>query len=163
MKTRHVIFGLAFVLIFGVGMVNVQTDGELVHEISTELPGYEASGNTSISNIEKVVIQAGESKEITSRILNVREISYTDPTLSENVSDGVSLELELSPPPGMVQESFPPQFLYDQRTKTVTARINISATEDAETGTYNFEVLASGNNTEGSITQDIPVEVRAGS
>ena len=65
METRHVIFGLAFVLIFGVGMVNVQTDGELMHEISTELPGYEASGNTSISDIEKVVLKAGESTEIT--------------------------------------------------------------------------------------------------
>ena len=161
MKTRHVIFGLAFVLIFGVGMVNVQTDGELVHEISTELPGYEASGNTSISDIEKVVLKAGESKEIASRILNVREISYTDPTLSENISNGVSFELELSPPPGTVQESFPPQFLYDQRTKAVTARINISATEDAETGTYNFELLISGNNTEEGITEDIPVEIRA--
>jgi|GEM_PF-5575349 hypothetical protein len=93
METRHVIFGLAFVLIFGVGMVNVQTDGELVHEISTELPRYEASGNTSIGDIQKVVLEAGESAEVTTKVLNVKEISYADPTLSENVSDSVDLEL----------------------------------------------------------------------
>ncbi|EGQ43840.1 MAG: hypothetical protein J07AB43_05060 [Candidatus Nanosalina sp. J07AB43] len=143
-------------------MVNVQTDGELVHEIGTELPGYEASGNTSIGDIQKVVLEAGESAEVTTKVLNVKEISYADPTLSENVSDSVDLELELSPPPGMVQESLPPQYLYDQRTKAVTARISISAPEDAEAGTYNFELLASGDNTEGDITEAMPVEVRAG-
>jgi|GEM_PF-3925875 hypothetical protein len=62
----------------------------------------------------------------------------------------------------MVQESLPPQYLYDQRTKAVTARISISAPEDAEAGTYNFELLASGDNTEGDITEAMPVEVRAG-
>ena len=160
MEPRHVLFGAVFVIVFGVGMANVSTNGDLVHEISTELPIYEASGNASIQQVQKATLQPGESKQITAKIQNVREVSYTDPNVLRNVTSNLEFDVNLSPPPAMVQESLPPSYIYDQATNTVTARINISATGNAEPGNYTFELQARKNSSSDYLTREIPVEIK---
>ena len=160
MERRHVFFGVVFVAVFGIGMANVMSDGRLGHTIASQLPGHTGDGEASIEKIEKIQLEPGERVTREVKLENVKRVSYRDPTIFANGTDPLNFSLELSPSPRMVEQSLPPNYVYEHREARVDARLSFRAEEVTEPGQWTFRLDAKpgGIRTE-EISRDIPVEI----
>lgn len=159
MAIRHMVFATVFIVVFGVGMVNVMTDGRLVHELRSELPNHAGEGNVSIEEVEPVVLESGETSLRTVEIQNARRISYEDPTLNSNNS--ISFDMSLQPPPSGVEESMPPNYVYDHQERTAEAMLNFSAGQSASAENLTFKLKAKPGNIDSLETvREISVQVK---
>lgn len=142
METRHIFFGAVFVAVFGIGMLNVMSDGRFAHMLSSQVPGHVGTGNASIQEVEDVVLEPGKTVTRRVELRNVKRVSYVDPTIFANGTDPVNFTMDLSPPPRMVEQSLPPNYVYEHTERKVTAILNFEAEEVAEPGEWMFELTA---------------------
>lgn len=160
MAIRHMIFATVFIAVFGVGMVNVMTDGRLVHELRSELPNHAGDGNVSIEAVDTIELEPGETKLKTVRINNGRRISYGDPTLSSNMTE-VKFSMSLQPPPSGAEQSLPPTYFYSHQEKTADAKLNFTVDEDASSANLSFELKGQPGDVDSPETvREIPVRVK---
>ena len=162
MQLRHIVFGAVLVAFFGIGMLNVMSDGRFAHMLASQLPGHAGTGNASIQQVEEVRLEQGETVTRIIELRNVKRVSYVDPTISANGTDSVNFSIDLAPPFKGVEQSMPPNYVYDHKERTVTAILSFEAKEAAESAKWNFELTARpGEIRTEKISREIPVRIES--
>lgn len=148
--------------VFGVGMLNVMSDGRFGHMLASQIPGHAGTGNTSVQYVEDVVLEPGETVTRRVELRNVKRVSYADPTIFSNGTDPVNFTMNLSPHPRMVEQSLPPNYVYEHIEKKVTATLNFEAEEVAKPGEWIFELtVRPGDIRTEKISREIPVRIES--
>ncbi len=162
MEARHIVFGAVFVAFFGIGMLNVMSDGRFAHMLASQIPGHAGTGNASIQDVEEVELESGEKVIRRVELRNVKRVSYGDPTISTNGTDPLNFTIDLAPPFSGVEQSMPPNYVYDHRERKITATLSFEAEEVAEPGEWTFELTARpGDIRTEKISREIPVNIKS--
>jgi len=159
MEKRHVFFGVVFVAVFGVGMLNVISDGRLSHAIQSQFPWHTGDSSTTPQiEVEDLKLAQGETGETVALVRNAEKVSYRDYSMSGVEENSPQLEAELFPYPSTVQESYPPNWLYDHPEQLIEVRMKFNISEETDPGNYTYGVEA-WNGEGNSVTENLTVQV----
>lgn len=161
MGKRHVFFGAIFMAVFGIGMLNLLSEGRLGHEINSQFPWH--TGNTSAApevEVENLSLDQGESEEVVALVRNADEVTYIDYSLFPQAErNNLELEAGTSPSPSFVQQSLPPNWLYDHTEKLIEVRMWFNSSEDTEPGNYTYGIRGLNDDGKKSATANLTVQV----
>ena len=142
-QSRHLIYGVIFVLVFATGSVNVITDGGIAHLVSSQTPWHpaEASSTPEIEIENNLTLAMNETGEVKGVIRNADSVSY------RYHGDGrtPSLEPDFRPHPSAGEDSLPPTWLWDHPEKKIIFEISFNASEVEGSHTYSLEASNSGS------------------
>jgi len=141
MKKRHVIFGAVFVAIFGIGMLNVMSDGRLGHAIQSQFPWHIGSAEAPSIEVENLSVEQGEIGEVEAVVRNTDMVSYANYELSEG-QRRLDLDAKPYPGPSFVKQSLPPYWNYDHVEKKVVVNMEFNISENTDPGVYDYGIEA---------------------
>lgn len=140
---RHLVYGAIFVLIFATGSVNIITDGEFAHLISSQTPWHPAAASSTpeIEIENNLTLKMNETGEVKGVIRNADEVSY------RYHGDGrtPSLEPDFRPRPSAGQDSMPPSWLWDHPERKIGFEISFNGSELEGRHTYSLKASNSGS------------------
>lgn len=141
MESRHIVFGAVFVAFFGIGMLNVMSDGRFGHAISAQFPWHAGTSTAPTVEVENLTVEQGEIGEVKATVRNANRVSYANYNLSEGAKR-LDLDAEPHPGPRFVAQSLPPYWNYDHTEKRIVVRMEFNISKGTEPGVYDYGVRA---------------------